>query len=49
MLHDRLIVCCPLVSERWPRGGDWHPLRDYGGLYVYQVGDWYEADLELTA
>ena len=28
--------------------GDWRSLRDYGELFVYQVGDWYEVDLELT-
>ena len=35
--------------ERWLRGGDWRSLRDYGEVYVYPVGDWYEVDLELTS
>jgi hypothetical protein len=35
--------------ERWLQGGDWHSLRDYGEVYVYPVGDWYEVDLELTS
>jgi hypothetical protein len=29
--------------------GDWRSLRDYGEFYVYQVGDWYEVDFELTS
>ena len=29
--------------------GDWRSLRDYGELFVYQVGDWYEVDWELTS
>lgn len=35
--------------RRWLQIGDWRSLRDYGELYVYQVGDWYELDLELTS
>jgi hypothetical protein len=37
------------IFKRWLQTGDWRSLRDYGELYVYQVGDWYEVDLELTS
>jgi hypothetical protein len=28
---------------------DWSSLRSYGEVYVYQVGDWYEVDYELSS
>jgi hypothetical protein len=35
--------------KRWLQVGDWRSLREFGELFVYQVGDWYEVDLELTS
>ncbi|MDO8690551.1 MAG: hypothetical protein Q7R39_11185 [Dehalococcoidia bacterium] len=34
--------------KRWLHDGDRRSLREYGELYVYQVGDWHEVDWELT-
>jgi len=31
------------------RSGNGRALRPFGDLYVYQVGDWYELDFELTS
>ncbi len=35
--------------KRWLQDGDWRSFGEYGELYVYQVGDWYEIDLELSS
>lgn len=39
------------LFERFKRclqNGDRRSFREYGELYIYQVGDWYEVDWELT-
>lgn len=35
--------------KTWLREGDSRSLREYGELYVYRVGDWYEIDSDLTS
>lgn len=35
--------------QTWLVNGERRLLRDYGELYVYRVGDWYEIDQELTS
>jgi hypothetical protein len=35
--------------KTWLRESDWRSLRAFGELYIYQVGDWYELDEELTS
>jgi len=35
--------------QRCLRSRDWRLLREYGELCVYQVGDWYEVDIQLSS
>ncbi|MEX2158148.1 MAG: hypothetical protein WEB04_01980 [Dehalococcoidia bacterium] len=35
--------------QTWFKNQDWRSFRSYGEVYVYQVGDWYEVDEELSS
>jgi hypothetical protein len=35
--------------QAWLMTEDWRSFRSYGEVYVYQVGDWYEVDDELSS
>jgi hypothetical protein len=35
--------------QAWLTTEDWRSFRSYGEVYVYQVGDWYEVDDELSS
>ncbi len=37
------------IFKAWLTGEELRSLRQHGEIYVYQVGDWYEVDVELSS
>jgi hypothetical protein len=47
-LRDRAYQRILGLFQQWLREGDLRLLKGFGELYVYQVGDWFEVDHDLT-